>query len=240
MTGPVPDSRAALDSVRAVVFDLDGTLIDSRRDLARAVNVLREEMDLRPLGVERVVSFVGHGVKRLVERALEDGSEGFDPAGFDPDRAVARFLEIYYGRCLETTVPYPGVPEMLARLDEGFPLALLTNKPERHTRKILARLDGLVRALGERGSRLRAVIGGDTLATRKPDPEGLLRIAGELGLPVERVLMVGDSAIDGATARAAGAPLALVRWGFGSDEELAAFEPVLRLATPGELVSALI
>jgi len=225
-----------------VVFDLDGTLIDSRRDLARAVNVLREEMGLRPLGVERVVSFVGHGVKRLVERTLEDledRAEGLDPAGFDPERAVARFLEIYYGRCLETTVPYPGVPQMLARLGEHLPLALLTNKPERHTRKILARLDGLVQVLGERGSRLRAVIGGDTLATRKPDPEGLRRIAGELALPLERVLLVGDSAIDGATAEAAGAPLALVRWGFGTEDELEGFEAVLRPRRPVELVSAL-
>jgi len=237
VTGPAPAQRAVLESIRAVIFDLDGTLIDSRRDLAAAVNVLREEMGLEPLALERVVSMVGRGARLLVERALTDGLAG--EGGIDLDAAFERFLELYYRRCLDTTSPYPGVPQMLGALAGKCPMAILTNKPERHTRKILNAQAGLSQALTGQGARFLAVVGGDTLRTCKPDPEGLAWIGRRLDVPAERILLVGDSAVDGETAQAAGTPLALVRWGFGTDEELAPFEPVLRPAKPGELAEAL-
>ncbi len=236
-------ASSRLVQIRAVVFDLDGTLIDSRRDLASAVNALREELGLAPLSLERVVSMVGWGARVLVERALRDRAAGGEPAdaegSIDVDRAFERFLDLYDRRCLDTTMPYAGVPEMLGALAGRYPMAVLTNKPERSTRKILGAQSGLFHALAGQGARFQAVVGGDTLRTRKPDPEGLRWIARRLGVPVGHVLFVGDSAVDGETARAADVPLALVRWGFGTEEELAPFEPLLRPAKPDELAEVL-
>ncbi|MGD2114685.1 MAG: HAD-IA family hydrolase [Acidobacteriota bacterium] len=222
--------------IDSIVFDLDGTLIDSRRDLAGAVNALRRELGLAELSVDRIVTMVGRGARVLVQQALEADSEGLHVPlheGFDEivDRAFERFLALYLERCLEETRPYDGVPEMLHALAARFPLALLTNKPERHTRRILA-------GLGLAGF-FRDVLGGDTLGTRKPDPEGLRLLAGRLGTPPDRTLFVGDSAVDAETARAAGTPYALVPWGYGGPGDLADDEPDLRPETPGDLVAAL-
>jgi phosphoglycolate phosphatase len=208
--------------IAAVVFDLDGTLIDSRRDLAAAVNGVRGELGYEALRVARVVQYVGHGARNLVRRSLPDevAGEGFEAA-------FGRFLDIYYDGCLGETRPYPGIAALLDALAGRLPLAVLTNKPERHTRKIL---DGLGLA-----PRLRFALGGDTLPVSKPDPETLLETARRLGTPPASTLLVGDSAIDAETARNAGAPAALVTWGFGTPEELAPFHPVLRPDTPEDL-----
>lgn len=213
---PTPAPR-----IDAVAFDLDGTLIDSREDLASGVNAVRLELGLAPLEVPRVVEMVGKGARRLVRRALPDEIEG---ESFE--RAYERFLALYYDRCLERTRPYPGVEELLERLD-GLPLAVVTNKPERHTEKVLRGL-GLDR-------RLRFFLGGDSLPTKKPDPAPLVEAARRLGVPPARMLYVGDSETDGETARRAGCPLVLVRWGFGSEEELAPFDCVLRAERPAEI-----
>lgn len=207
----------------AIAFDLDGTLVDSRHDLASAVNVVRGELGLEPLPLERVVAFVGHGARVLVRRSLPA-----TVAGDDFEAAFGRFLELYYERCLDETRPYPGVEAMLEALAERFPLAVVTNKPERHTRKVLEGL-GLAR-------RLRFALGGDSLAARKPEPEPLLEAARRLGVEPARLLYVGDSAIDGETAARAGAPAALVAWGFGSAEELVEHPAVARPESPEALV----
>jgi len=210
----------------ALAFDLDGTLIDSRRDLAGAVNELRRELGFEPLGLPEVVAMVGRGARLLVRRALPE-----EVSGEAFERAFAAFLDRYDERCLETTRLYDGVQEMLEALAPRFALGLLTNKPERPTRKILAGL-GLGELFG-------AVIGGDTLAVRKPDPETLREIARRLAVRLPDLLYVGDSATDGETAAAAGVRLALVRWGFGGAEELAPFDAWLRPETPAELVRGL-
>lgn len=209
--------------IGAIAFDLDGTLVDSRRDLASAVNAVRAEMGLEPLALERVVSFVGQGARVLVRRSLPAAV-----AGEDFEAAFERFLEVYFERCLEETRPYPGVEGMLEALAGRYPLAVVTNKPERHTRKVL---EGL--ALGRR---LRFALGGDSLAARKPEPEPLFEAARRLGVEPARLLYVGDSAIDGETAARAGAPAALVTWGFGTAEELAEYPAVARPESPGALV----
>lgn len=206
----------------AIAFDLDGTLVDSREDLASAVNTVRRELGYEPLPVPEVVAMVGEGARKLVRRALPDAV-----AGDDFEAAYRDFLDRYYDVCLDRTRLYPGIEAMLEAAAARFPLALLTNKPERHTRKVVRGL-GLDRWLGE-------ALGGDSLATRKPDPEPLLELARRLGAEPESVLYVGDSATDGETARRAGSPLALVGWGFGRPEDLAGFECVLRLEAPGQL-----
>jgi len=207
----------------AIAFDLDGTLVDSRRDLAAAVNAVRRELGLEALPLERVVAFVGLGARVLVRRALPAAV-----AGEDFEAAYGRFLELYHDRCLEETRPYPGIEAMLDALAERFPLAVVTNKPERHTRKVLEGL-GLAR-------RLRFALGGDSLAARKPDPEPLREAARRLGVDLSRLLYVGDSAIDGETARRAGAPAALVTWGYGTAEELGEHAALARPESPEALV----
>jgi phosphoglycolate phosphatase len=148
----------------ALVFDLDGTLIDSRRDITTAVNRMRAEEGLPPLALEQVVAMVGEGARVLVERALG----GQAPAArLEP--ALGRYLAHYRAVCLDTTRPYPGVAPLLAELAARFPLAVLSNKGEALSRHILAGL-GLDRFF-------REIVGGDSLPTRKPDPAGLRRVA---------------------------------------------------------------
>lgn len=210
----------------ALAFDLDGTLIDSRRDLADAVNEVRHELGFERLEVEEIVTLVGRGARLLVRRALPE-----EVSGEEFERAFTAFLDRYYDRCLEATRPYEGVEAMLEALAGRFPLGLLTNKPERHTRKILKGL-GL-------GAFFGVLVGGDSLAVRKPDPETLRVVARRLGVRLADLLYVGDSVTDGETARAAGVPVVLVEWGFGRPEELAPFEALLRPATPRALAAGL-
>jgi phosphoglycolate phosphatase len=211
-----------------VVFDLDGTLVDSRRDLATAVNRLREEMGLAALGVAAVEAMVGEGARVLVERALADAGGGNIPA----ERALARFIAHYDACCLDTTVAYAGIPELLRDLSARLPLAVLTNKPEGMTRKILEHL-GLAAGF-------RLVVGGDSLPARKPDPAGLWHIARALARPPGDLVLVGDSRFDAETARAAGCRLLLVEWGYGRSADLAAVPPPVRVATVRELSARLL
>ncbi len=154
----------------ALVFDLDGTLIDSRRDITTAINRMRDELGLPPLALEQVVTMVGEGARLLVERAL---GPDFPPE--QVDRALARYLDHYQDVCLDATRPYPGIEEMLGVLSERYPLALLSNKGEALSRRILEGL-GLER-------HFREILGGDSLPTRKPDPAGLRLLAERLGVP---------------------------------------------------------
>ena len=188
---------------RGIVFDLDGTLIDSRRDIATAVNRMRAERGLAPLPVEAVGGMVGEGARVLVRRALPPWPPG---AGQDDlKEALASYLAHYADVCLDTTRAYPGVAAMLATLAPSFPLAVLSNKGEALSRHILQGL-GLDRYL-------REVIGGDTLPTRKPNPGGLFLLADRMAIPAPRLLLVGDTWIDARTARAAGCVFALTHWG---------------------------
>ena len=186
-----------------IVFDLDGTLVDSRPDLASAVNATRACLGLAPLPVEAVTAMVGEGARTLLRRALPAGVTG---EAFEA--ALAIFLDLYYDCCLEQTRPYAGIPQAIDALVGRHRLAVLTNKPERHSRKVLAGL-GLLEPFA-------IVIGGDTFPTRKPDPAGVLDIAGRWGAAPAELLLVGDSRIDAETARAAGSRLALVEWGFAA------------------------
>lgn len=206
------------ESVPLVVFDLDGTLVDSRRDLADSANALIVERGGTPLSTDAVTGMVGEGAAMLVRRALRAAGVGRE----DLDAALARFLEIYDERLLVHTRLYEGVRETLDALASREPLAVLTNKPQHHTERIL---DGL----SVRG-RFRWVIGGDTSHGRKPDPAGLLHLITAAGTTPANTLMVGDSAIDLRTARAAGVRCCLVRYGFGfasAADELAGDDVVI-------------
>jgi phosphoglycolate phosphatase len=222
----------------ALVFDLDGTLVDSRQDITTGINRLRADLGLEPLSLERVVGMVGEGAKTLVRRALADWTDDLNPDHLSPKRlkeVLARYLGYYGEVCLDATAPYPGVREMLAELAPTWPLAVLSNKGEDLSKRVLEGL-GLAR-------HFRDVLGGDSLPTRKPNPAGLLALADRFDLPVERLLLVGDSRVDADTARAAGCPFALVEWGFprtpGSDAGSAIIAD-LKAASPAELAERLL
>ena len=185
------------------VFDLDGTLIDSRRDLANAVNALLVEYGAAALPEERVGRMVGDGAATLVARA-------FEASGIvKPDDALSRFLAIYEEHLTDHTVPYDGITDALAQIRSAAKLAVLTNKPLASTRVILERLD-LARFFPP-----SLVLGGDGPFPRKPDAAGLNWLIEQTAEDASRTIMVGDSLIDWRTARAAQTHIALARYGFG-------------------------
>jgi phosphoglycolate phosphatase len=193
----------SVEQFRLIVFDLDGTLVDSRRDIADAANTLLVECGAQRLPEERIGRMVGDGAATLVARAFEAASIE------QPPDALQRFLAIYDRHLLDHTHPYPGIPEVLDRLGLRAKLAVLTNKPIASTRRILAGLD-LARHFPD-----DAVIGGDGLFPRKPNPAGLRYLAASAGVLVESALLIGDSVVDWRTARAASMPVCLARYGFG-------------------------
>jgi phosphoglycolate phosphatase len=194
-----------------LVFDLDGTLIDSIGDLAASVSELVVDLGGRHLPLPAVAAMVGEGASVLVRRALS--ASGLDP---DTPNALAGFLAIYERRLLETTVPYAGIEAALQQAARRTRMAVLTNKPLAPSRRILDAL-GLSRYFF-------AVIGGDGPMGRKPDPQGLR----SLSEGADAVLLVGDSPVDAETAHAAGCGFAWARYGFGA----ARFEEGEPPATP--------
>ena len=187
--------------VKLLVFDLDGTLINSTLDLALSVNATRANAGLGPLDVETISSYVGNGAEMLVRRAL-------GPTASEPDvrSGLAFFLRYYYVHMLDNTCLYDGVEEALSEWRRiGVTMAVLTNKPERFSRDLLAGL-GL-------GGWFARIYGGNSFSTKKPDPYGLLRLMRELGSGPSETLMVGDSSVDVLTARNAGTQCAGVLYG---------------------------
>jgi len=209
-----------------VVFDLDGTLVDSQQDLADAANALIVELGGTPVPVEAIAKMVGDGAAMLVRRALT--ATGVRVTS--PHDALERFLELYDDRLLATTRLYDGIPEVLDVLGPMARLGVLTNKPERATHRILEALGVAVR--------FEWMIGGDGPFARKPDPAGLLHLVADAGVSPNRAVMVGDSGVDLATARAAHTRVCLARYGFGfrltstdlTGDELIADTPLAILA----------
>jgi phosphoglycolate phosphatase len=188
---------------RLIAFDLDGTLIDSRRDLADSANALITELGGTPLSEEAIGTMVGEGAALLVRRAIQGAGVRIpDLAG-----ALRRFLEIYDERLLNHTRLYDGMADVVRQARRHARVTLLTNKPLRPTERIL---DGLgVRDLFD------DVVGGDSRRPRKPDPAALLEMMHAANASAGATLLVGDSAIDLETARRAGARCCLVSFGFG-------------------------
>jgi phosphoglycolate phosphatase len=190
------------DIRRLIAFDLDGTLIDSRRDLADSANQLIQELGGEPLSIDAIARMVGEGARVLVERALAASGLNSDV----PD-ALGRFREIYDRRLLRHTRPYDGIPDAVRALHEHAALAVLTNKPEAPTRRLLDAF-GL-------SEWFAGVVGGDSGFPRKPDPAGLLALMDAAGAQAGSSWLVGDSMIDVETARRAGCRMCVVRYGFG-------------------------
>jgi phosphoglycolate phosphatase len=188
---------------KLIVFDLDGTLVDSLRDIADAANLVLESSGAAPLAEEAIGRMVGDGAATLVARAF--AAAGRTP----PSDALERFFAFYGGSLLATTRAYPGVHDVLEAIAPRVPVAVLTNKPTAFARAILSGLD-LARYFPS-----GCVLGGDGPLPRKPDAAGLVAIASEAGVDLADTLLVGDSEVDWRTARAARSRLCLARYGFG-------------------------
>jgi phosphoglycolate phosphatase len=220
-TNPDP---APFADVRVLIFDLDGTLIDSGVDLALSVNATLKEMGRSPLPHDQIFGYVGQGAPRLIERALGPGS-----TSEECERALAFFLSYYREHMLDHTVTYPGVREGLAAL-EGMPMAVLTNKPVRFSRRIL---EGLGLA-----SYFRYIYGGNRFETKKPNPAGMGVLLRDFGAAPKQAMLVGDSEVDVQTARNAGTWCCCVTYGLGGNQ-LANYPPDLLVQSLTELATHL-
>ena len=214
--------------VRLLVFDLDGTLIDSRLDLIHSVNAMLRHLGRPALDGDIIASYVGDGAPALVRRALGD-ADADNEALFQG--ALEYFLGYYRVHKLDHTTVYEGIPEVLARLANSSngvprPMAVLSNKPVNPSRDIL-------RALGL-GDFFVRVYGGNSFTTKKPDPLGVRTILQEAGVAADEALMIGDSAIDVLTGRNAGLWTCGVMYGF-APHTLEEVPPDVLIETPREL-----
>ncbi|WP_426415892.1 phosphoglycolate phosphatase [Aestuariirhabdus sp. LZHN29] len=211
----------------AVIFDLDGTLVDSVPDLHCAVQTLQQQLGLALSQESEVRLWVGNGAAKLVQRALAAS------AGDDADELFPRAMELFmaaYGRSNgEQARLYDGAQVLLQALAAaGVPLALVTNKPLAFTQPLLEALDI--------GHCFSVILGGDSLPQKKPDPAPLLAAVARLGLPVRTCLMVGDSINDLLAARAAGMPIACVSYGYNHGEPIALSHPDLLVDSLAKLL----
>lgn len=188
-------------SFATLIFDLDGTLVDSLVDLGNAVNRLRDDLQLPPLVLAEISACVGDGARLLVERTL--------PEGHFSEERLQQFLEHYRQHLVEETKPYPGVVACLEACRDRS-MAVVTNKPIDFTLSILERL-GLRHYFP-------VVIGGDSLPTKKPDPAPVVQALAELGQPAESALMIGDHVNDLLAGQGAGTRTCFCRWGLGEHQ----------------------
>jgi len=191
-----------------VVFDLDGTLVDSKLDIANSLNWTLARLGYDPIPIAVIESFVGAGIMPLIRRTVE--------AAGHPERendALILFRKRYWECLLDSTEPFPGVVETIESLKGRYKMAVVSNKMESFTRKILKGL-AMDRYFGG------LVYGGDSLPVKKPDPAALLEIAEKLGGSTSRMVFVGDSAVDIETGKRAGAATIAVTYGYRKADEL--------------------
>ena len=217
---------------QAVLFDLDGTLVDSAPDIHAALNETLASYGEPPFTLEAVTRMVGRGVPVLIERTWDGLGKSIDPA--ERDRVVDRFLAIYEPRATELTTLTAGASEATrALVDAGTPIGVVTNKPEAATREILSHF-GL-------SELMQVVVGGDAGPAKKPEPGLLLLACERLGLAGDQVVFVGDSENDVTAAKAAGMAVVVLRGGYTSiaADDLGADAVIDRLDGLGAAVSTL-
>lgn len=203
-----------------LIFDLDGTLVDTRRDLANAVNEALKKIGKEELGVETITRYVGDGVRKLLERAVGHATEE------QLEIASGHFKNFYAAHLTDFSRLYPGIREMLAHF-AGKRKAILTNKPQEFTEAILQRLD--IR------SHFEIVIGGKPNLPLKPSPEAIAIILEHLGIPPAGAVMIGDGENDMLAGKAAGIATCAVTYGFRPAINLLALKPDFVISDPGEI-----
>ena len=199
-----------MTSFQLLVFDFDGTLVDTRKDIADSVNLVLEELDLRTLPCETLFTFIGRGVQHLMSRSLEN--TGFD----DLPRAIDAFMRHYEAHLMDQTTLFPNCREALDHFS-GRRRTILSNKPTRFITQILDALD--CRAPFD------TIVGGDLMGSKKPDPAGLHHIMQQHSVSPEETLMVGDSLVDIETGQRAGVKTCGVTYGHAGRESLETAQP---------------
>jgi phosphoglycolate phosphatase len=195
-----------MSKIKAIIFDLDGTLIDSVTDLANSVNFTLEKLDLPLHTPEEIKSFVGDGVQKLIKRSL-----GQTHMGKFVD-AFAIFMDHYNAHCTDNTTLYPKVAETIPHLATNYTLGVLTNKSVAFSLKILTALGIL--------TYFKEVLGGDSLSTKKPDPEGIFYLAENWNLASDQIVMVGDHVTDTEVGQRAGCKTVFIEGGIGETRGL--------------------
>ena len=206
-----------------LIFDLDGTLIDTRQDITNSANQMLAHYGLDQKGVDEVTGYVGDGIAKLVERCMGDEDVNID-------EAVLLFKKIYTARLLENTRPYPSIVDLLKQL-KVYRKAILTNKAYAPSKAIT---DGL----GLTGY-FEIFVGGDTLPKKKPFPDGVNYILEKAGIGREKSLLVGDGRNDILTAAEAGLQSVYVSWGFSHDSSMTGLSPDFTINHPDELLAIL-
>lgn len=220
------------ENKKLLIFDLDGTLINSALDLALAVNYMLQTLERDTFEEEVIHGWVGNGALMLVQRALS-GERTVD-INLDDDyvqKALKVFLDYYEKNLCNATVPYPNVLDTLNTLKENYRLAIVTNKPFAFVAPILDAL--------EMNTLFELILGGDSLSKKKPHPMPLLHVCETLGVTVEASVMVGDSKNDILAANACGMHSVGVTYGYNYGEDIAVYEPNVIIDDFSELLKAL-
>ncbi|MDR2251842.1 MAG: HAD-IA family hydrolase [Endomicrobium sp.] len=202
-----------------LIYDLDGTLVDSLGDIASSVNSVREDNGLEHLSLKQIRSYLGSGVNALISKAIPDKSEKVE-------QNVDGFKYYYKRRMLDSTVMFSGVKEMLESLKDKKK-AILTNKNEVYAKEIVEKL-GIADYFVE-------VWGGDTLDVRKPDPKTILELVKTTKSKLSKAVMIGDSANDFLVAKAAGVHIIAVAYGYCDLDQIKAYSPKYIVKTPQEI-----
>ena len=213
-------------AIRAVLWDLDGTLLNTLGDLAGSVNAALAQHGMPQRTIDEVRAFVGNGVAKLIERAVPQGTDAETTA-----RVLESFVAHYAQHSSDTTRPYDGVMEMLDALcARGVSMGVVSNK-----------IDFAVKQLSAQyfGDRMRVSVGDDPARKKKPAPDSVLEAMRQLGASAEETVYVGDSEVDVETARNAGLPCMSVSWGFRSEACLREAGAQRIFASPGALLGAL-
>lgn len=203
----------------AILFDLDGTLIDSSRDLIHSLNLTLRQLNFPAIDYTTGVPFIGDGIQMLVKRALAYVQSGKPETEVDAsllDRAEQLYHKMYREHMLDTTLPYPGVVETLTEL-YGLPMAVVSNKAFRYTRMLLCNFHF--------EQYFQLILGGDSLPQKKPDPQPLLHAARQFRIEPQHCLMVGDSEKDIIAAKNVGMPVCAVTYGLSSKVSLVSRHP---------------
>ena len=211
---------------RAVLYDMDGTVLDTLEDMADSVNESLSRFGLPPVTLDKVRRSVGNGARKLIFRVVPEGT---DPAL--TERVLAFYKPWYDAHCNEKTRPYAGVPELMARLrDRGIAQAIISNKPDPAVQELArAFFPGL----------LETAVGESAAVRTKPNPDAILAAVKQMGVPLEQCVYVGDSEVDVEAARNAGLDCISVSWGFRSVEQLLAAGAARIVSDPAGLEAAI-
>jgi len=204
---------------QAILFDLDGTLVDSSRDILKSINLTLNNFGYEPITLEQSNSFVGDGILMLVKRALGKSIYGNQHHAIDTDllaKADKVYRDFYSRHLLDTTIPYPGVANTLDKLS-NLPLAIISNKTAIYVNEIIIHF--------QLDKYFRIILGGDSLELKKPDPHPLLYIAQQFSIDPQQCLIVGDSEKDIIAGKAAGMITCAVTYGMRSEKSLKEQQP---------------